>query len=356
MPQKKTSNSSQSTSTTTPPKQTITFLVVEKNGDIKETEIKRDMISSDELAKKCKFKKFEGFCKRTEWGYNIQNFKIFVEMWAKNDGMANQENKYEFPPPLDHDLYFGACVLIAHDAKNNYVDLTESLWDKIYEHLFGGFESLVATHDDDDDEEDELDKIPDSKKTKHGYLKDGFVVDGGVNSDDDGEDDEDGEDGEDGEDDEDDDDVDEDDDVDDDDVDEDDVDEDDDSEDDDEIKDEEDDSGGNNSDNSDENKVKKIKKINTKISISNNKHANTIIKTNVNAKIKQEHSIASALNTKKTDVASKKRNVVPAVGGSLTSSNKLKNAKTSKLEEEQHDDYKSYDSSELSEEEYTYKN
>ena len=92
MPQKKTSNSSQSTSTTTPPKQTITFLVVEKNGDIKETEIKRDMISSDELAKKCKFKKFEGFCKRTEWGYNIQNFKIFVEMWAKNDGMANQSS------------------------------------------------------------------------------------------------------------------------------------------------------------------------------------------------------------------------------------------------------------------------
>ena len=53
-------------------------------------------------------------------------------MWAKDDGLANQENKYEFPPPLDHDLYFGACILIAHDAKNNYVDLTEPLWDKIY--------------------------------------------------------------------------------------------------------------------------------------------------------------------------------------------------------------------------------
>lgn len=190
MPPKKTSNASTSASASQPPKQTITFLVVEKNGDIKETEIKRDMVSPDELAKKCKFKKFEGFCKRTEWGYNIQNFKIVVEMWAKDDGMANQENKYEFPPPLDHDLYFGACVLIAHDTKNNYVDLTEPLWDKIYEHLFGGFESLVATQNDDDDEEDELDKIPDSKKTKHGYLKDGFVVDGGINSDDEGDSDE----------------------------------------------------------------------------------------------------------------------------------------------------------------------
>jgi hypothetical protein len=38
MPPKKTSNASASAST--PPKQTITFLVVEKNGDIKETEIR----------------------------------------------------------------------------------------------------------------------------------------------------------------------------------------------------------------------------------------------------------------------------------------------------------------------------
>lgn len=111
MPIKKTE------STNTKEKQTITLLVVEKNGDIKEIEMKKDMITQDELAKKCKFKKYEGFCKRTEWGYHIQGFKIFVEMWAKIDGIANQENKYEFPPPLDHDLYFGACVLIAHDAK-----------------------------------------------------------------------------------------------------------------------------------------------------------------------------------------------------------------------------------------------
>ena len=325
MPLKKSSSSS------TPHKQTITFLVVEKNGDIKETEIQKDMITSDELAKKCKFKKYDGFCKRTEWGYNVQNFKIFVEMWAKDDGMANQENKYEFPPPLDHDLYFGACVLIAHDTKNNYVDLTESLWDKIYEHLFGGFESLVATHDDDDDEEDELDKIPESKKTKHGYLKDGFVVDGGVNSDDDNDDDDGVGDGGD---------------VDDDDSDE-------DSGDDDDSDEDEDDIGGNNSDDSGENKVKKIKKNNKKTNLLNNKHANTIIKTNINTntKIKQEHSISSSLNNKKIDIVSKKRNVA----ASLSSNSKLNNSKIQKTDDEHFDDYKSYDSSELSEEEYIYK-
>ena len=67
MPLKKSSISSTSARTSTSHKQTITFLVVEKNGDIKETEIQKDMITSDELAKKCKFKKYDGFCKRTEW-------------------------------------------------------------------------------------------------------------------------------------------------------------------------------------------------------------------------------------------------------------------------------------------------
>ena len=160
----------------------ITFLIVEKNGDIKEAEIKEDIISAEELAKKCKFKKADGYSKRTEWGYtfkcdNGDSSKIVVEMWGKDDGMANHENKYEFPPPLDHDLYFGACALIARDYKNNYTNLTEDMWDDIYEYLFGGFESLVGNEDEDDDEYDELDDIPSNKKTRDGYLKDGFVVD-----------------------------------------------------------------------------------------------------------------------------------------------------------------------------------
>jgi len=51
------------------------------------------------------------------------------------------------------------------------------LWNKIYEKLFGGFEDLAATAAEDDAEEDELANVPKEKKTKQGYLKDGFVVD-----------------------------------------------------------------------------------------------------------------------------------------------------------------------------------
>ena len=366
-----------SESTRTKEKQTITLLIVEKNGDIKETEMKKDAITQDELAKKCKFKKYEGFCKRTEWGYNIQNFKIFVEMWAKDDGMANQENKYEFPPPLDHDLYFGACVLIAHDSKNNYVDLTESLWDKVYEHLFGGFESLVSTLDDDDDEEDELDNIPDSKKTKHGYLKDGFVVDGGVNSEDDNDDDDDDDDDDDSNDNSDDDDSDDDDD-----------DDDDDSDtgindDDDDDDDEDDDDNGDNSD--DSSNVKKKKNNNSKnknAKLKQNKILSSApgsgtasgslsVFTLNNKEKKIDNAMISSLDNRKKNVAlysniknsqiqnqnqnqiqnqiQKQKIHIGGVGG-----HNAKNVKSSNNIEELCDGYKSNDSSELSEEDYTY--
>jgi len=167
----------------------ITFIIVEKNGSLKDADIKEGLICAEELSKKCKFKKSDGFIKRTEWSYSSKNeeenstSKVIVELWAKDDGVANHENKYEFPPPVDTELFFGACALIARDIKNNYVNLTKDKWNKIYEYLFGGFESLVANEDDDDDEEDELESIPKNRKTRDGYLKDGFVVDGGVGCD-----------------------------------------------------------------------------------------------------------------------------------------------------------------------------
>ena len=114
--------------------------------------------------------------------------KITVELWAKDDGIANSENKYEFPPPVDSELFFGACALVARDSKNNYINLSKDKWNKMYEYLFGGFESLVANDDDDDDEEDELDTIPKNKKTRDGYLKDGFVIDSDEDDDDDDDD------------------------------------------------------------------------------------------------------------------------------------------------------------------------
>lgn len=151
------------------------IVIVEKNGDLKAQEYKNS--TTDELYKKCSFKKADGFGKVTEWTYSKRGENmITVELWARHDGLANQENKYDFPPPVDNELFFGNCALLARDSNMKIVDLTVEKWNKVYEHLFGGFETLADNEDEDDEEEDELDNIPSSMKTKDGYLKDGFII------------------------------------------------------------------------------------------------------------------------------------------------------------------------------------
>jgi hypothetical protein len=152
----------------------LTIVIVEKSGDLKSTTIKD--FKEEELFKKCGFKKNDGFAKQTEWSVKTGGKKYNVGVFAKTDGRANCENKYDFPPPIDTLLFFGNCAIVAKE-QDKYVNLSLELWNKIYEKLFGGFEDLAATALEDELEEDELANVPKEKKTKDGYLKDGFVVD-----------------------------------------------------------------------------------------------------------------------------------------------------------------------------------
>ena len=155
------------------------ILIVEKNANIKETRIKD--FTEEELYKKCGFKKPDGFKKQTEWNVKIEGTKYIVHIFAKTDGKANTENKYDFPPPIDTQLFFGNVPLVVYkkeeDQTSSFASLTTDLWEKIYEKLFGGFEDLKMTLYEDEEEEDELANVPAERKTKQGYLKDGFVVD-----------------------------------------------------------------------------------------------------------------------------------------------------------------------------------
>ena len=64
-------------------------VIVEKNGDLKMQEYKS--MNTDELYKKCNFKKSDGFDKVTEWGYTKKgDSPVTVELWARSDGQANQ--------------------------------------------------------------------------------------------------------------------------------------------------------------------------------------------------------------------------------------------------------------------------
>jgi len=167
------------TMTTTTTK--LMIALVEKMGNIKSLTVKE--YNEEELYKKCGFKKQDGFLKQTEWSVKLLGEKYKVTLYGKTEGKAGMENKYDFPPPVDNKLFFGTCSLVLkkknHDNSNyELADLTRELWDKLYEKLFGGFEDLTTTAKEDENEEDELESVPASKKTKTGYLKDGFVVDG----------------------------------------------------------------------------------------------------------------------------------------------------------------------------------
>jgi hypothetical protein len=179
------------------------IVIVSKSGSLSEciVETKKESTLDDLtniLSKKCGNKKSDGFSCYHTYKYKNKNKKartststssavtvppvIYIDVWCKTDGRAGQENKYELPPPIDEILIFGNIALVARIDKQTACDLSIVSWNKIYEKLFGGFEDLAATAQEDENEIDELAFVPASKKTANGYLKDGFVVDDSVSS------------------------------------------------------------------------------------------------------------------------------------------------------------------------------
>ena len=149
------------------------IVIVEKTGTLKN--LKWKVFNAEDIYKKAGFKTNKGFAEQTQWNIELQDgSKYYIKLFAKKEGRANQENKYDMPPPVDKDLYFGSCVLINYkDAEGVEVsDLTKSQWEKCYEHLFGGFESIGS-----EDSEEEKDEYDDLEKTAEGYAKDDFIVD-----------------------------------------------------------------------------------------------------------------------------------------------------------------------------------
>lgn len=152
----------------------LKIVIIEKNGSLRNLAIKEFDVNG--LYKKCGFKKGDDFINQTNWKVKYEGETYKISLYAKTEGRHNNENKYEFPPPVDSKLYFGSCALVA-SLNDAYVNLTDEIWSKMYSKLYGGFEDLSSTVEEDELEEDELDKIPDKYKTKSGYLKDGFIVD-----------------------------------------------------------------------------------------------------------------------------------------------------------------------------------
>jgi len=139
------------------------IIVIDKTGTVKEINIKEYV--QEDLYKKANFKSSEGFCSHHKWTLELNNNKYNIVIYGKKNGKAGQENKYEFPPPIDNILFFGGCVIVNENV-NKLNDLRISEWNAIYENLMGGFEDLREDAEEDDTEEEEPNE----------YVYDDFLV------------------------------------------------------------------------------------------------------------------------------------------------------------------------------------
>ena len=159
-------------------------VIIEKTGACSTENAKN--LTLDNLYKKCKFRKADNFSRRATW----QDGENWVSVYARDTGRAGGENKYDLPPPIDKELYFGAMIVIRHSTENpsdeSIIDISHDDWNKVYEKCMGGFEDLGAEDSEEEDEEE----IPAHLQTAQGYMKDGFVVSDGEPDDDDEEEDE----------------------------------------------------------------------------------------------------------------------------------------------------------------------
>jgi hypothetical protein len=148
----------------------VSIVIIEKGGNVKGLKVKS--YDENELYKKCGFKSPTDFKQQSVWkNIKLNSITYNIHVYGKLAGRANQENKYEFPPPIDNTLFFGSCVLV-NKVNDIPKHLTSTEWDHIYNHLYGGFDDLGT--EDSDESEDEDENLP---KTKSGYVKDDFIVD-----------------------------------------------------------------------------------------------------------------------------------------------------------------------------------
>ena len=144
----------------------VKCILIKKGGTIKCSNLK--LSSLNEIYKKCGFMNNNYFDSRNIW--SLDN-KSFYTIYSKNKGKAGSENKYDLPPPIDSELYFGTMVILKHSEKiidiKNLQDLTVDDWQNVYNTLFGGFEDL-----DDDEESSDEEEVDPEDLTKEGYLKD----------------------------------------------------------------------------------------------------------------------------------------------------------------------------------------
>lgn len=176
----------------------MNIVIIDKNCNKKEVKLNSKDYNSEvfieEIFKKCGYRIPKGDNPKLDIKYlgeynkncdNVLCKKVFekennisIVIFGRDKGKSGMENKYELPPPFDNNLYFGSLCLIKIE-NNNIKDLRLDEWENYYEKLYGGFDDVDDSDEDEDeyeyDNEDDNNSV--TNLTKHGYKKDGFVVD-----------------------------------------------------------------------------------------------------------------------------------------------------------------------------------
>jgi hypothetical protein len=149
------------------------IIIIGKSGECKDVNIKS--VNINEICKKCSFRKLDNFEKRVSWKIKHKSNSLIIAVYAKNNGRATTENKFDMPPPIDNELYFGSVAVVAYKEKISEtasIDFSVDDWCKTYEKLMGGFIDLSKESEEESEEE-----VPEEELSKEGYHKDGFIVD-----------------------------------------------------------------------------------------------------------------------------------------------------------------------------------
>jgi hypothetical protein len=152
----------------------VKIVLINKNGII--TSKNASKLDENNLHKKAGFKTSDNFKLCCTWKTKIGN--KYIQLYAKDTGKANNENKYELPPPVDKKIYYGSLAFVKSNIMDKFLveeDLEVSELITNIEGLFGGFEEIGSeTTSISENETQYEDNI---ELTKEGYVKDDFVVD-----------------------------------------------------------------------------------------------------------------------------------------------------------------------------------
>lgn len=109
------------------------IVVIEKTGTTKNQMVRS--LSREVIYKKCGFKTNREFKCIHSWSINHNNVYT-IELWASTFCKLGQENSFQWPPPLNKNVYYGNMGLVAFNEKDEIIDFNVETWNILYTDLY----------------------------------------------------------------------------------------------------------------------------------------------------------------------------------------------------------------------------